>query len=215
MRRLFTSLAIGTVIAANLQAAVVIDNLNSTTNGFSTGLTGPVGNGILGAPRESETAFTFTTGPDADALVSLESVVSIVNSATPFVATLSTGPSVPGGTNSITIGSASPSGTFGSITTVTLTPTVPIPLAANTTYWVHYTVPTGNGWYGILHAESPTTQLDFTLGTSWSKTILSPWSDITPQARVRITTVNPVPEPAISLLGSIGTLLLLRRRRSH
>jgi hypothetical protein len=209
--KVILSVIIAGIFSATCQSAVVIDNLFSTSNGFSTGLTGPVGRGFLGPPRDSQTAFSFTTGSDADALVSLETYISVTDNNSPILATLSTGPNVPGGTNPISLGSVTPAATSG-FTVITHTPASPIALAANTTYWIHYTVPSSNAWYGVLHADAPTTQLGYTLGTSWQSTFNTAWSDITPQARIRLTTVNPVPEPSSALIGSLGILLFVRRR---
>lgn len=194
-------------------AAVVIDNLNSTTNGFSTGLTGP----SAGIPPffslpNHQTAFTFTTGADDDELVSVEIVITVVNNSSAISAMLSTGSSVPGGTNPISIASLTPTVSSGG-TTLNFTAASPIALAANTTYWVHFTVPTGAGYYSVLHADSPTEQLGYSLGTSWQYSPLGGWSDIGPQIRTRITTTAVIPEPAAALTGGLGLLLLLRRRR--
>ncbi|MCU0795328.1 MAG: hypothetical protein MUF31_05255 [Akkermansiaceae bacterium] len=200
-------------LASFAHGAVVIDNLNSTTNGFSTGLTGPTA-GIppfFSVPNR-QTAFTFTTGSASDELASLEVAISVINNATAISATISTGPSVPGGVDSITIGSVTPTVASGG-TTLQFTPSSPIALSANTTYWIHLTVPTGNGYYSVLHADSPTEQLGFQLGESWQYSPSVGWGTITPQARTRITTTAVIPEPGVALASGLGLLLMLRRRR--
>ena len=195
------------------RGAVVIDNLNSTTNGFSTGLTGPTA-GIppfFSIPNH-QTAFSFTTGPAADGLVSVQVAITVANNSSAIAATLSTGSAVPGGGSPVSLGSVTPSATSGS-TTITFTPGAAVPLAANTEYWVHLTVPAGGGYYGVLHAEGPAEALGFELGSSWQFTPSGGWVDISPQVRARITTEAVIPEPGVTLAGGLGVLLLFRRRR--
>lgn len=208
-------LAVLLVPTSPLSAAVVIDNLTAGTQGFSTGMTGPDANigGFFQIPN-NQSAFQFTTGGISDTLLTLEAVINVVDNSSPILATISTGASVPGGTNPQTIGNVAP--VVGSGTTiVTFTPAAPIALAANTTYWVHFTVPTGEGYYSLLNSDAPVENQGWDLLNTWNLPTMGGWNEITsgPQARVRITTSSVVPEPSVVLLSAFGTLALLRRRR--
>lgn len=198
------------------QAVVVIDNLVPGAQGFATGASGPAAGGVgplFAGAKNNETALQFTTGPAGGDLVSMNLVISVADNASPVVATISTGTSVPGGTNPVALGSVIPTASSG-ITTINFTPVSPITLASNATYWVHLTVPTGAGWYSILNSDAPVETLGWDLGNTWSKPAIGAWNEITsgPQARAQFN-IAPVPEPHTALLGGIAFLMLLGRRR--
>jgi hypothetical protein len=162
-------------------------------------------------------AFSFVSGPDSVYLTQLRFSISIGDVAIdPIQATLSTGGSVPGGINPITIGSAAPAAPTPIGQLLTIVPTAPIQLAANTSYWIHFTVPTGTAIYTINNNNAPVVDPGWTLGNTWyyEPDFGGNWSEVTsgPQARVELT-VEAVPEASSLLLGLVATGLVLRRRR--
>jgi hypothetical protein len=162
-------------------AVVVIDNLVPGSQGFATGTSGPAAGGVgplFAGAKNNQTAFQFTTGPAGGDLTSMDLVISVADHASPVVATISTGPSVPGGTNPVALGSVTPAATSG-ITTINFAPTSPVTLASNSTYWVHLTVPAGAGWYSVLNSDAPIESLGWDLGNTWSKPAIGAWNDIT------------------------------------
>jgi hypothetical protein len=202
---------------ATAGAAVTIDNIAVGTQSSSQSLSGPLAtSGFFGAPfPDRQVAFSFTTGNSQYYLHSLEFAMAIGGgSLSPIVATLSTGFAVPGGINPITLGSVAPASSSPTSQILTIAPTIAPLLEANTLYWIHYTVPTGNALYSIANSNAPNVDPEWTLGNSWSRTPTTPWSELDsgPVPRIRMT-VTSVPEPGCALLGSLGVFLLLRRKR--
>lgn len=193
------------------KAVVVIDNIANGTQGFSTGVSSPDRTGIFASPN-NQTALTVTTGPAGGTLTSIDMVIAVVDNTSPIVATISTGASVPGGTNPVTFDTVTPAVASG-ITTITFS-NVGVALTPNTAYWFHFTVASGQGSYSILNTNTPQEFAGWDLGNTWSLPTIGNWNEITsgPQARSRFN-IAPVPEPASSLLGGLATLLLLRRHR--
>jgi len=203
--------------ALTSRGAVVIDNLTIGSQSSSQSLSGPSAvSGFFGAPfPDREVAFSFLTGNSQYQLNSLEFAVAIGGgSLSPIMVTLSTGTLAPGGINPFSLGMVAPTSNSPTNQILAIVPTTATILEANTLYWIHYTVPTGNALYSIANSNTPTVDPEWTLGNSWSRTPTSPWSELDsgPVPRIRMT-VTPIPEPAASLLGGIGCLLLLRRRR--
>ncbi len=198
-------------------AAVVINNLTSGTQSFSESLSGPDGQDFFGDPyADHEIAFSFTTGSLDSQLVELAFVASIGgNGTSPIQLELSTGGSVPGGTNPTIIGAATPSGPTPITQLLTLNPGSPTLLLANTQYWLHFTVPVGNDVYSIHNTNTPTLAPGWTLGTTWRTEPGVPWEEINSNLfpRFRMTVVESVPEPGSLLLGVTGAFLLFKRSR--
>jgi len=194
------------------QAAVVIDNITPTgTQNFSSGATGPVGG--LFSPANHQTAFSFTTGPSGGTLTSVQVLGLVADTSGPLEATISTGPSVPGGTNPTLIDSITPATTGGQI--LSFTPSSGLPLVGNTLYWIHFTVPSDSGNYTMQNSNGAVIENNgWSLNSTWSMPSPSPWNEITsaPFARTRLEIAN-VPEPTSALLSGLGILTLLRRRR--
>ena len=207
----YTLLICAALAPLTSQAVVVIDNLANGTQGFSTGVSSPDRTGIFASPN-NQTALTVTTGPAGGTLTSIDLVIAVVDNTSPMIATMSTGASVPGGTNPVTIDTVAPTATSG-ITTITFS-NAGVPMAANTTYWFHFTVASGQGSYSIINTNSQNEFLGWDLGNTWNLPTIGGWSEITSgvQARSRFN-IAPVPEPATALLGSLAALILLRRRR--
>lgn len=198
-------------------AAVAINNLTIGTQSSSQSLSGPLAtSGFFGSPfPDRQVAFSFTTGNSQYHLNQLEFAIAIGGgSLAPILATLSNGSTVPGGLNPIILGSVTPSSSTPINQILAIAPNIAPLLEANTLYWIHYTVPAGNALYSIANTNTPTLDPGWSLGNSWSRTPTSPWTELDsgPVPRIRMT-VTSVPEPACSLLGSIGFLLLLRRKR--
>ena len=90
-------------------------------------------------------------------------------------------------------------------------PATPQTLVSGATYFLKLYVPTSGAFYSLNRTSEPFTG-PWTLnggyissGTTWSTTS-APWALLDIQA-------NPVPEPMATLLGGLGCLILLRRRR--
>jgi hypothetical protein len=215
LRALAVSLLLGSVCPA---ATVVIDNLGAGTQGFASSLSGPSASfGFFGTFEDRQVAFSFVSGPAPVELTRLRFSINIGDVSTdPIQATLSTGGSVPGGINPITIGSAAPAAPTPVGQLLTIVPAAPIQLAANTSYWIHFTVPTGTAIYTINNSNAPVIEPGWTLGNTWfyEPDFGGSWTEVTsgPQARVELT-VEAVPEASTSLLGLVATGLVLRRRR--
>lgn len=198
-------------------AAIVIDNLSLGTQSFSQTLSGPTATGffINNPMPDREVAFTFTTAGIDVFLTELAFGIAIGKPILePIRLTLSKGSSVPGGVDPMIIGEVTPPSTSPSNQILTLLPSMQVMLEANTQYWMRVTVPTGAAVYSFVNTNNQNLAPGWTLGNSWSQNPQSPWSELTsgPQARIRMT-VEAVPEPTAALLGSVGALLLLRRRR--
>lgn len=193
--------------------AVVIDNLATGSQSFSLSLSGPTATGFLGGPfADREVAFSFTTGSYDTTLNKLEFYIAIGKPILgPIQMTLSTGSSVPGGVDPVILGSVTPTSTSPTIQLLEIVPTIPADLAANTLYWVHVTVPSGGALYSFANTNTPIVESGWNLGNTWSRTPFTTWSELDsgPVARIRLT----VPEPSSALLGGLGVLFLLRRRR--
>lgn len=209
------SLLLGSVCQA---ASVVIDNLSGGTQGFAASLSGPTASfGIFGTFEDRQVAFSFVSGPAPVELTQLRFSINMGDVAVdPIQATLSTGGPVPGGINPITIGSAAPAAPTPIGQLLTIVPAAPIRLAVNTSYWIHFTVPTGSAIYTINNSNAPVIEPGWSLGNTWyyAPDFGGSWTEVTsgPQARVELT-VEAVPEPSSTLLGLVAGGMALRRRR--
>lgn len=212
---LAVSLLLGSVCQA---ATIAIDNLGAGTQGFAASLSGPTASfGFFGTFEDRQVAFSFVSGPAPVELTQLRFSINIGDvSIDPIQATLSTGGSVPGGINPITIGSAAPTAPTPVGQLMTIVPAAPIQLAANTSYWIHFTVPTGSAIYTINNSNAPVIEPGWSLGNTWyyAPDFGGSWTEVTsgPQARVELT-VEAVPEPGSALLGLVAGGMALRRRR--
>lgn len=215
LRALAVSLLLGPVCPA---ATVVIDNLGAGTQGFAASLSGPNASfGFFGTFEDRQMAFSFVSGPAPVELTRLRFSINIGDVAVdPIQATLSTGGPVPGGINPITIGSAAPAAPTPVGQLLTIVPAAPIQLTANTSYWIHFTVPTGTAIYTINNSNAPVIEPGWSLGNTWyyAPDFGGSWTEVTsgPQARVELT-VEAVPEPSSTVLGLVAGGLALRRRR--
>jgi hypothetical protein len=199
------------------RAAIVIDNLASGTQSSSQSLSGPTATGFFGPTpfANREAAFSFTTASTGVYLTELNFQISLSKLILdPIRITMSTGSSVPGGTNPLILGDVTPPASSPTSQLLTLIPSFQVLLAANTTYWMHLTVPTGAAVYSFQNTNSVVTEPGWALGNSWARDPSSSWNELVsgPQPRVRLT-VEPVPEPSAILLGGCGFALTLRRRR--
>lgn len=198
-------------------AALVIDNIGNGTQGFADSLSGPTATGSFGFGtfEDREVAFSFTTGSVPTFLDDLTFSMNIGKAILdPIQIVLSTGANAPGGTNPVVLGSVAPAPS-PTAQLLTLTPTVPPALLASTTYWLHITVPVGEALYSVRSSDGATLASGWSLGTTWSKTPSTSWTEGNTAlgGDIRMN-VSPIPEPSIaSLFGSIGVLLLMRRRR--
>lgn len=204
--------------ASACPAAVVINNLPFGTQGFSESLSGPDGQDFFGDPYiNREIAFSFTTGIANAILTEVAFLTSVGgNGTSPIKLELSTGGIAPGGSSPIVFGSATPTGSTPITQLLTITPGAPVQLLANTQYWFHFTVPVGTDVYTILNTNTPVLTNGWSLGTTWRSEEGMPWEEInsTLSPRVRLTTIETVPEPGALLLGSVSLILLFRRNRT-
>ncbi|OYV06069.1 MAG: hypothetical protein CFE26_08310 [Verrucomicrobiales bacterium VVV1] len=208
-------LSIAAILAATgfSNAAVVIDNLAAGTQSFSLSVSGPTATGFLGGSfADREVAFSFSTGAYDTTLNKIEFYIAIGKPIlSPIQMTLSTGSSVPGGIDPVVLGSVTPASTSPTVQLLEITPVIPASLTANTLYWIHVTVPSGGAVYSFANTDTPQIESGWSLGNTWSRTPSSSWSELSsgPVARIRLT----VPEPSSALLGGLGLLLLLKRKR--
>lgn len=214
LRALTVSLLLGSVCPA---ATVVIDNLGAGTQGFAASLSGPSASFVFGNFEDRQVAFSFVSGPAPVELTQLRFSINVGDISTDSIqATLSTGGSVPGGINPITIGSAAPAAPTPVGQLLTIVPVAPIQLTANTSYWIHFTVPTGTAIYTINNSNAPVIEPGWTLGNTWffEPDFGGSWTEVTsgPQVRIEMT-VEAVPEPSSTLLGLVAGVVALRRRR--
>jgi hypothetical protein len=198
-------------------AAVVIDNLTLGSQSSSQSISGPTATGFFGPTSfaNREVAFSFTTASTSVYLTEIAFYVSLAKSILdPVRLTLSTGSTVPGGTNALILGEVAPATTTPTSQLLALAPSSQVQLAANTLYWMHVTVPVGAAVYSFQSTNSQIIEPGWALGNTWFQSPLSSWTEVTsgPQARIRLT-VEPVPEASSALLGGCGVLLLLCRRR--
>jgi hypothetical protein len=217
-RALFLSLASLLAFACEAPAAVVINNLPFGTQGFAESLSGPNGQDFFGDPyADHGIAFSFTTGNADATLTEIAFLVSIGNTGTSAIELeLSTGNSVPGGTNPFIFGAATPSGPSPVTQLLTVTPGSPAQLLANTQYWIRFNIPVGTDLYSIQNTNTPALAPGWSLGTTWRTEPGIPWEEInsTLYPRVRFTAVEAVPEPTTLLISTSSLLLLFRRKRS-
>lgn len=212
--------AILTAISA--PAAIVFDSItNGTFGGASTTITGPNSALIVfGTPSpfpNHEVAVEFQTGPLPSTLDQLEFALNTgLSPSTDAVdVSLSTGATAPGGAATVSLGSVSPTGS-NPTEILSITPTVPPSLAANSSYWLHFTT-SGNA---PLYSLAPI----FGGGAtgSWSineVSILHPnvspnWTtqaSLIPALRIQGT--EAIPEPSAILLCTLGLLASMQRRR--
>ncbi len=207
------ALALSTLVSP---AAVVVNNLSGGTQGFSESLSGPDGLDDFGFPYQNhEIAFSFTTSSATVNLTEIAFLASISGSGlSPIRLALGTGPSAPGGANPVVLGSVTPGGNVPITQLLTVTPTSLVTLAAHTTYWIHFTVPSGPDVYTVLSANQPVVEPGWTLGTTWRSDEYTPWEEINTilHPRVRLT-VQAVPEPSTVFLGSAAAAICAVRRR--
>jgi hypothetical protein len=221
MKYFVLSALTGTLLIGSAEAVLVIDNFGTSIGG-SAAASGPTAAffGGLSPFPDREAAFNFTTGGSNAYLNELQIILAVGDASSPMVATLSTGASVPGGTNPVALGTFAPVSALPTIQTATFTQTPStILLTANTEYWVHLTVPTGAGIYTMSFSDTPTYSNGYALDEAWGYT---PASGIPPTgwnldgtsgvARIRLD-VTPVPEPTAALLCGLGAIVLLHGRR--
>jgi hypothetical protein len=218
IRNLIIATAAVVFAPALSHATIVINNLAMGTQSFGASLSGPTAEFFPGSPFDNrEIAFTFTTGADVVTLTSLTFSVNVgAPSISPIEFTLSTGSAVPGGTGALSLGSVAPLSDTPVGQTLTLTPSSTVTLNAATEYWLHVTVPAGGGIYAFNNTNTPTFAPGWSLGNTWyyEPDFGGGWTEVTsgPKARISMN-VATVPEPTTAVLGSMGALLLLRRRR--
>lgn len=204
--------------ASPASGAVVIDNMAAGTQGFAASLSGTLGGFFTtGDFPDRQVAFSFTTGTSAVNLTELAFSLNIATSELSTIqATISTGSSVPGGVGAVVIGDNAPTTSFPVTQSLAITPTVPIALTPSTTYWIHFTVISGEGVYTINNANTPTLAPGWSLGNTWMFDPFDGWNELTsgPQARVRMT-VEAVPEVSAITMAGLASIGLLRRRRNR
>ncbi len=195
---------------------MVIDNLGVGTQGFAASLSGPVATDFFGDPYDNrEVAFSFTSGPALVALSELAFVSNLAGSPSlnSIQATLSTGTVAPGGQDLIALGLTTPTSNTPATQLLTITPSSPVPLTPNTTYWIHFTVPAGDAVYTINNSNAPVIASGWSLDNTWYYAPGDVWTEVSsgPQARMRLSVI-PVPEPTTTSLAVVA-LALIRRRR--
>lgn len=204
------------VISNSSQAAVVIDNLAAGTQSFSASLSGPSASiRFFGPFVNREVAFSFTSGTADSILTQFEFTTGVgAGTLNPINVTLSTGLLAPGGINSLLLGSVAPLSNSPGTQLLSVIPTLPPTLLANTLYWIHFTVPTGSSIYTIANSDAPVQAPGWNLGSTWLQDPNNPWNELNsgPLAKVRLT-VDSIPEPSAMLLGGLSLLFLMKRRR--
>jgi hypothetical protein len=217
MRILLLSVCSCLLFSLNTRAAIaVIDNLGPGTQGFAASISGPVATDFFGGPFEDrEVAFSFTSGVSLVAVSELIFVSNLAGSPSfnPIQATLSNGLSAPGGQNLITLGSVAPTSGSPATQMFTITPSSPVPLAPNTTYWIHLTIPTGDAIYTMNNSNAPVLASGWSLNNTWYYSPGDVWTEVSsgPQARVKLSVV-PIPEPSLVWMGLLAPVIFRRRQ---
>lgn len=197
--------------APHLPAVLVIDNLDSGPNAFASSVTGPTAFIPFSSNLPNRrAAFTFTTPSYNSELAELRAVFNVNVLGSPIEAILSTGPTVPGGTNPISLASVTPAAIAnGQI--LDFTPTVAVALAANTQYWIDFVATSGGGIYTLANTDAPLVESGWTFGASYQYNTASGWSDLSPGMQARVS-LDVIPE-AHSFLLVVGSMSLLLRRQ--
>lgn len=205
------------ILTLKSTAVTVITNFANGTQSFGTSLSGPTGGfGPFGAFPNRATAFSFTTGTTPSILDSMAFSINLSNGVqTPISALISTGSPVTGGQTATSLGSVTPTSSPSS-QVLTIIPGPGYPLDANTTYWVHLTVPSGGAVYSLNNGNAPVIAPAWSLGNTW---MYYPngggtWSELTsgPQARI-VLDVTPIPEPGAAALALVAGMALIPARR--
>lgn len=200
---------------ASRGAVTVINNFGAGTQGFAASLSGPTAEIFFSPFDNREVAFSFVTGAVPVELLSLRFTVSIGDvQIDPIHMELSTGSPLSGPVSGVSMGSVAPASSTPVTQTLAVSPPMTVTLAPATTYWVHVTVPAGGAVYSFLNNNVPVTEPGWSLGNTWYFSPDDGWLEISsgPKARIELN-VQPVPEPASSLLAAAGVVLLLGRRR--
>ncbi len=202
--------------AIHSAAYTAIDNIGNGSNAFSHTLSGPTATGFfMPVPfPDREVAYSFTTGAEDTYLDSLSFTLNTGKGIlSPVQVVLSQGALAPGGMGSVTLGSVAPSSSPAN-QVLTITPGFSTVLSASTSYWLHFTVPVGAALYSLPSSDGAVLASGWAMGITWYKTPSSAWTDGNASlgGDIRLN-VTPIPEPSSALLGGLGVLILLRRRR--
>lgn len=218
---LLPSLAVSATLAT-APAAIVYDSITGASiGGSSTNITGPLtAINLFGTPipfPDNQVAVRFETGAYPATIDQLDFVLNISNPAhlDPVSVTISSGPSTPGGVGLVPLGSATPTGATNP-ETLTIIPSSPINLAANSQYWLHFTAVGLEPFYSLGYAFGAPATTHWTLTDAWTyqPQTSTTWSSVSgPSPAIRIHGTETIPEPSLTLLGGLGWMLLLRRRR--
>ena len=221
---------IGLLCAQIAVAQTALSNVGQPTAGGNYGI------GSYSISINVGDAVSFTTGAASVDFTGVTFLLAASGTAqgSGFHVTLNSGFSSPGGTTGIlaTLAGNSSPAPGGTPTTFAYTATIPVTLAANTTYWVQvdaFTTPTGTHWNWAQTDTSPVVDAGGLTGWSFGITSFaftntggSSWSFNTPGPEFPQFSVQyqatAVPEPSVyATLAGLAALgfAAIRRRSAH
>lgn len=216
-----TALLLGAAVPSS--GAYVLDGITGGTFGASsTDITGSTASVTLfNTPisiADRESAIRFQTGAHPSTLEELEFHITVrdFTDLAPIHVTLSTGASAPGGTGTVNLGSVVPPSTTNFNQTLGLNGNS-TPLAPNTEYWLHFTTNGTDANYSLATSNLLNTTGNWAVtDVAYTHPPATPWTSINGiHPAIRLDVVETVPEPAPLLLGSLGLMMLFKRRRPN
>lgn len=187
----------GAIVLTNLTEPVTTTVLVKGTGGF--------------IPTAQEYGFEFTVGGGDHRLDTITVGVGVHFGTLPLTVELYESPSGPDSAVFLTAmtGPSQPADQLA-----TYTPASYTELTDGSTYFLRFWVNGNASSYGI-QKTNPVASGTFAMGDNYQRTAGGSWGSGT-QANESLAeiTATPIPEPAAALLGGLGTLLVLRRRRA-
>lgn len=190
-----TTAAPAAVVLSNIPSAVLTTSLIKGTGGF---ISSPI-----------EYGFEFTAGGGDHQLITITLSIGTHFGSVPMTVELYGSPAGPDTATFITdmTGPAQPVNQLA-----TYAPVIPTTLTGGGTYFVRLWVNGNASQYGIQRTATQATG-SFTMGDIFTRNAGSSWgSGSNASETIMEIDASPVPEPSAAVIGSMGFVLLLRRR---